>query len=178
MRFSFFACYFLHAGFLLGLLFNPDDGGYVSRLSVGRSNCCWSSPAQSFLASGLVEIYDQGFCSLQKLYVFRSGAYLWRGEGSVFMCRRYVCCTSIECYIAAGLCQHSDSWFRVTGVSWPYSTVWRLWEPSRLDFQRTTRRYIVGKRTVCIAIFGTILYTVCLLNMYIYLRIFSCYDNE
>jgi hypothetical protein len=36
-----------------------QPGGSVSRL-----NCCWSSPAQSFLASGLVETFDQDFLSL------------------------------------------------------------------------------------------------------------------
>jgi hypothetical protein len=32
------------------------------------------SPAQSFLTSGLVEIYDQYFCSLLDVYMFGSGA--------------------------------------------------------------------------------------------------------
>jgi hypothetical protein len=32
--------------------------------SVGRLNCCWSSPAQSFLASGFVETFDQDCFSL------------------------------------------------------------------------------------------------------------------
>jgi hypothetical protein len=35
---------------------------------VGWLNCCWVSPAQSFLAAGLVQIYDQD------LYVSKSGA--------------------------------------------------------------------------------------------------------
>jgi hypothetical protein len=50
----------------------------------------WSSPAQSFLASGLVEIYDQHFCSLLDMHVFRSGAPVRQGEGSVFLFRNYV----------------------------------------------------------------------------------------
>jgi hypothetical protein len=37
---------------------------------VGRLNCCWSSPAQSFLS----KICDQDFCSLLHMYVFTSGA--------------------------------------------------------------------------------------------------------
>jgi hypothetical protein len=43
-------------------------------ISFGRLNFCWPLPAQSFLASGLVEIYDQVFCSLLDRYVFGSGA--------------------------------------------------------------------------------------------------------
>jgi hypothetical protein len=35
--------------------------------SVGLLNCYWPSP------SGLVEITDQGFCSLRNMYVFKSG---------------------------------------------------------------------------------------------------------
>jgi hypothetical protein len=31
--------------------------------------------------------------------------------------------------IAAGCRQHSHPWFRVPWDSWPYFTVWRLWEP-------------------------------------------------
>jgi hypothetical protein len=51
----------------------------VPEYSVGRSivllNCCWASQAQSFLASGLVEIYDKDFCSFLDMYVFRSGTF-------------------------------------------------------------------------------------------------------
>jgi hypothetical protein len=36
----------------------------------GRLNCCWSSLPQSFLASDLVEIHDQDFCSLLHMYGF------------------------------------------------------------------------------------------------------------
>jgi hypothetical protein len=32
-----------------------------SSRSVDLLNCCWPSPAQSFLASGLVEIFDKVF---------------------------------------------------------------------------------------------------------------------
>jgi hypothetical protein len=41
---------------------------------VSELNCCWPSPALSFLASGLFEIYDQDFCSPLDMYVFRNGA--------------------------------------------------------------------------------------------------------
>jgi hypothetical protein len=33
--FRSFACYVLHAGFLLGLFFNPEDGGYIFLQNVG-----------------------------------------------------------------------------------------------------------------------------------------------
>jgi hypothetical protein len=42
--------------------------------SVGRLNCCRPSPAKSLLASSLVEIHDEGFCSLRDMNVFRSEA--------------------------------------------------------------------------------------------------------
>jgi hypothetical protein len=38
----------------------------------GKLNCYWSSPAQSYLTLGIVEIYDQDFCSLLDMYIFRS----------------------------------------------------------------------------------------------------------
>jgi hypothetical protein len=41
------------------------------RLSICRA--CWPLPAQAFLASDVVEIYDQDFCSLLDMYVLRSG---------------------------------------------------------------------------------------------------------
>jgi hypothetical protein len=50
-------------------------------LSVDRSNYCWSSAAQSFLASRLVGIYDQGSCPLLDVYVFRSVASSARRKG-------------------------------------------------------------------------------------------------
>jgi hypothetical protein len=52
--------------------------------SVCRLNCCWPSPAQSFLAPRLVKIYYRDFCSLLDVYVFRSGALSSTGEGGLF----------------------------------------------------------------------------------------------
>jgi hypothetical protein len=47
----------------------------------GRVHCCWPSPAESFLALGLLEIYDQDFFSILDMYVFRNGAsFSMRGE--------------------------------------------------------------------------------------------------
>jgi hypothetical protein len=69
--------------------------GTKNWLLVWRLNCCWHSSAQSFFVSGLVEIYDQEFCSLLCVYVFRNGASSSTKEGSVFICRRYVGCTVV-----------------------------------------------------------------------------------
>jgi hypothetical protein len=97
-------------------------------LSVGRLICCWASPAQSFLASDLVAIYDQDFCSLLDMYGFRSGGLLFdEGRG------RSVAPSVLffpDGQIAAGPRQHSHCWFRVLRDSWPYFTVWRLCDPS------------------------------------------------
>jgi hypothetical protein len=88
---------------------------------VYRLNYCWSSPAQSFLVSGLVEIYDQDLCSSLDMYVFRS-----RASSST---RRYVCCIVVlaltDYWIASGPRQHSDIRFRVPRDSWPYFAVRR-----------------------------------------------------
>jgi hypothetical protein len=61
--------------------------------SAGRLKCCWTSPAQSFFVSGLFEIHDQSFVLC---YVFRNGASSSTKEGSVFLLRRYVCCTAVS----------------------------------------------------------------------------------
>jgi hypothetical protein len=58
------------------------------RMVGGRSDCCWHSPAQSFLALGFMEIHDQGLCSLLDMCVFRNEA-----SSSA---RRYVCCTAVS----------------------------------------------------------------------------------
>jgi hypothetical protein len=45
----------------------------------------------------LLKIHDQeGFCSLLDMYVFRNGASSLSREGSVFLCRHYVCCTVVS----------------------------------------------------------------------------------
>jgi hypothetical protein len=47
-------------------------------------NCCWSLPAQSFLASGLIVINDQDLCSLLDMSVFSSGTFSLMKEGVGF----------------------------------------------------------------------------------------------
>jgi hypothetical protein len=67
--------YFNFVHFTISIQFQRGADSYpTSMLSVGLLNCCWSSPAQSVLASGLVEIYDQDLYSLLDMYVYRSGA--------------------------------------------------------------------------------------------------------
>jgi hypothetical protein len=56
----------------------------------------WSSSARPFVASGFFEIHDQDFCSFPDMYVFRNGASSSTKEGSVFLFRRYVCCTAVS----------------------------------------------------------------------------------
>jgi hypothetical protein len=68
-------------------------------LSVGRSNSCWSSPAQSVLASVSSRSMTQDFCTLPDMYVFRSGAFSLTRKRPIFLCRRYFCCTVV--YIRA-----------------------------------------------------------------------------
>jgi hypothetical protein len=60
--------------------------GPITMLGVDRLNCCWSSPAQPFLASSLVETYDEVFCSLLDMYVFRGGAYSSTRGGGRCIC--------------------------------------------------------------------------------------------
>jgi hypothetical protein len=82
------------------------------RQSAGQLNCCWPSPAQSFLASSVVEIHDQDFCSC----VLDVGPPLWRGEGSVCPCRRYICCTagnSVPDWLLNGFWPSPAQWFLV-----------------------------------------------------------------
>jgi hypothetical protein len=51
--------------------------------SIDGLNCCCSSPAQSFLISGPIEISDQ---------IFVLGPSLRLGDGSAFLCRCYFFC--------------------------------------------------------------------------------------
>jgi hypothetical protein len=47
----------------------------------------------------LLEIRDQDFYSASDMYVFRNGASSSTKEGSVFLCRRYVCCTVVSAWV-------------------------------------------------------------------------------
>jgi hypothetical protein len=57
---------------------------------VGRFNCC------RFRQHSLLEIRDQDFCALLNMYVFANGASFSTKEGSVFLCRHYICCTVVS----------------------------------------------------------------------------------
>jgi hypothetical protein len=54
--------------------------------SDGRLNCCQSSAAQSFLASGLVEPFDQDLFSLLDMYVFGKWGLLFDEERGRSFC--------------------------------------------------------------------------------------------
>jgi hypothetical protein len=68
--------------------------------SVGRLNCYWPSPAQSFLASvssgSMTKIFY--LYSPLDMYVFRNGASSSTRDGSIFLCRRYVYCTVVSAW--------------------------------------------------------------------------------
>jgi hypothetical protein len=64
---------------LVHLCFSIINNIYISMIS--PLDCCWPSPAQSYLPSGLVEIHGQDFCSLLDMYVFRNGASSWTMGG-------------------------------------------------------------------------------------------------
>jgi hypothetical protein len=63
-----------------------QDGRSVSRL-----DCCWPSPAQSFLVSVSTRSTTKIFVLSYTCTCLEMGPPLQRGEGSVFLCRRYVC---------------------------------------------------------------------------------------
>jgi hypothetical protein len=71
---------------------------------VDRLNCCWSSQAQSFLSSVFSRPMTKDFYSHLDMHVFRNGASSSTKEGSVFLCRRYVCCTTVSAWVYPG-CQ-------------------------------------------------------------------------
>jgi hypothetical protein len=53
---------------------NTWNWKYIKARLVGPSVKLLPSPAQSFLASALVEIYEQDFCSVLYMYMLRNGA--------------------------------------------------------------------------------------------------------
>jgi hypothetical protein len=80
---------------LLGVICVYSQHMLVSTL-LGRINYCWSSPAQTFLASGLLETFDKVFCSLLDMYVFEKCGLLfdeWRDRsfsgGAMFVAPQF-----------------------------------------------------------------------------------------
>jgi hypothetical protein len=70
------------------LAFNPQPGRSVKLVLAFAS----------IVISGfnLLEIHDQHFYFLLDMHVFRFGTPSSTKEGSVFLCRRYVCCTVVS----------------------------------------------------------------------------------
>jgi hypothetical protein len=64
--------------------------------SVGRLNCCWTSPAQSFLASVSSRSMTKIFVLSYTCTCLEMGPPLRRRKGSVLLCRRYVCWTVVS----------------------------------------------------------------------------------
>jgi hypothetical protein len=57
-------------------------------------NCCWSSPAQSFLFSGPRVIYDLIYIRFKTVYVFGNGIVLFdERTGLLFLSWRHISCT-------------------------------------------------------------------------------------
>jgi hypothetical protein len=77
------------------------------RLPCNQVNCCCST-AQSLLVPSptgpavvipvfsLLDILNQNVYPLLDMFVFRNMAFSSTTEGSVFLCRRYVCCTVVS----------------------------------------------------------------------------------
>jgi hypothetical protein len=68
----------------------------ASSRSVDLLHCCWASRAQSFMASVSSRSITKIFVLCQTCTCLKMGPLLRRGEGSVFLCRRYVCCTVLS----------------------------------------------------------------------------------
>jgi hypothetical protein len=67
--------------------------------SVNPLNCCSPTPAQSFLASGLVATFDEDyFFSPRHVHVWEMGPPFW-GEGSVSQWRCCICCTVLSAWV-------------------------------------------------------------------------------
>jgi hypothetical protein len=47
----------------------------------------------------LFEIHDQDFYSLLDIYLFRNETSSSTKEGSVFLCRHYICCTIVSAWV-------------------------------------------------------------------------------
>jgi hypothetical protein len=88
----------------------------------------------------LLEIHDQYFYSLLDMYVFRNGASSSTKERSVFLCRLYVCYTSIPQIRESLTWRCMSPYLYPPGTEWPYYTP-RHWVP--FSSPPTTRRATV-----------------------------------
>lgn len=82
----------------------------------GPVNCCWLSPAESFLVSGPVGTHDQIFISSKTVCVWKCGLLFDNRRGLVFLSRRHVCCiVSVAVFTQR-----------------PGSGIWNVWTPYTL----------------------------------------------
>jgi hypothetical protein len=76
---------------------NKSSQSAVSSLVLHSSiELLLASANTDFPGFNLLEIHDQDFYSPLDMYVFRNGASSSTKEGSVFLYRRYVCCTVVS----------------------------------------------------------------------------------
>jgi hypothetical protein len=89
-------CYYskrVHIGHL-GLLHVINDSVYkISLTTIGQSVKLLLAFASTVISGFSLQIHEHDFCSLLDMYVFRNGASSTTEEGSVYLYRRYVCCT-------------------------------------------------------------------------------------
>jgi hypothetical protein len=64
--------------------------------SLGRVKLLLAFASTVIPGFSLLEIHEEDLYSLPDMYVFRNGASSSTKEGSVFLCRRYVCCTVVS----------------------------------------------------------------------------------
>jgi hypothetical protein len=76
--------------------------------SVDWLNCCWLSPAAS-PGFSLLEIHDQGFCSLLHMYMFRNRASSSMRKGLVSLCRCYVYWAKVKVKVMLSLAEVDQS---------------------------------------------------------------------
>jgi hypothetical protein len=85
-----------------GCLGLPASGLNSTRLATGWLSVGPSVKLLLVFASTVIpgfslhEIHNQDLYSLLDMYVFRNGTSSSTKEGSVFLCRRYVCCTVVS----------------------------------------------------------------------------------
>jgi hypothetical protein len=94
---------------VLFLSFSLSLVSSYQRLQSQQINCCWPSPAQLFLVTGSMSIC----VFFADFRFFGNGASSLTKEVSVFLCRRYVCCTvvSVVLFISPHGVNTESTWY-------------------------------------------------------------------